>query len=103
MESRFGNKPSDFTSYSEVNAMPDQHPSRQVRSSMPWWNPRYWTKRVFITIGAILTIIIIVIIVAAVVATNRSKSDNRYPNYTNLTYNIAETCTSLINTLTDMY
>lgn len=58
---------------------------------MPWWNPRYWGKRVFITIGIIAIIVLVIIIIVAVMVTKAAKKNNAYPNYTNVTYSLSET------------
>jgi hypothetical protein len=61
---------------------------RHVQSSMPWWNPRYWRKRIWA--GLVAVIVIIIIIVVAVVAT-KSKS-GAYPTYAQVSYSLKETC-----------
>jgi ABC-type proline/glycine betaine transport system permease subunit len=57
---------------------------------MPWWNPRYWQKRVWLILVAI--VVIIAIVVGAVVGVQAKKS--RYPEYSELSYSLAETCKS---------
>lgn len=52
------------------------------------WNPKSWRKRTWaMVVGAIVAIIVIVVAVAVVVS-----KKNRYPNYTALTYSLADTC-----------
>lgn len=54
------------------------------------WNPKAWTKKTKIIVGAVLAaiIIIIVIIVGAVVGTQNS---NSYPDYSQLSYRLEDT------------
>lgn len=52
----------------------------------PWWKPKYWRKRTWGIVGALIVIIIVVVIVVAVLV---SKA-NRYPNYTKLSYSLAD-------------
>lgn len=51
--------------------------------------PKSWGKKVWIGIGAAIVIVIIAIVVPVVVVTR----NNRYPDYTKLTYTLSETCT----------
>ena len=52
-------------------------------------NPMTWSKRVKLIVGTLIAVIlIVVIIVGAVVGTQNSK----YPDYSSLTYNHADTC-----------
>lgn len=82
-------KTPDYT-FGELNVPPSRQP-RQARSSMPWWNPRYWGKRAFITIGIIAVIVLVIIIIVAVMVTKAAKKNNAYPNYTNVTYALSDT------------
>lgn len=78
------------TNFYEVDYdQPYDRPSRAVQTSMPWWNPRYWTKRIWIVL-TIIVVAIIAIIVAVAVTQSRSSS-NAYPNYTNLSYSLTDT------------
>lgn len=61
---------------------------RHVQTSMPWWNPRYWRKRVWG--GVVAAILIIIAIVIAVAVTQTKK--NAYPDYSALSYSLSETC-----------
>lgn len=61
---------------------------RHVQTSMPWWNPRYWRKRVWGGVVAAILIIIAIIIAVAVTVTRKKA----YPNYTELSYSLKETC-----------
>ncbi|KAI9149363.1 putative glycosidase [Paramyrothecium foliicola] len=56
-------------------------------AAAPWWNPKYWQKRVWAIVVAI--IVVIAIVVGAVVGTQVKK--NAYPDYTELSYSLAET------------
>ncbi|GJN75468.1 hypothetical protein PLIIFM63780_009326 [Purpureocillium lilacinum] len=83
-------KPGEFPpQYDEVMFPPRGAPGnvRQARASMPWWNPRYWRKRVWAGIGVVL---VVVIIVAVAVGVTQSKK-NRYPDYSAITYSLSET------------
>ncbi|KAG9250924.1 concanavalin A-like lectin/glucanase domain-containing protein [Emericellopsis atlantica] len=64
-----------------------QNRSRPVQTSKPWWNPRYWRKRVWIAIAVIL---LIIIVIAVAVGVTQSKS-NKYPDYSALSYALSET------------
>jgi len=84
-------KPGEFPpQYDEAMFPPRGAPGnvRQARASMPWWNPRYWRKRVWAGIGVVL---VVVIIVAVAVGVTQSKK-NRYPDYSAITYSLSETC-----------
>jgi len=56
-------------------------------TSVPWWNARYWRKRVW---AGVIAVIVIIIIIVVAVAVTESKS-NSYPDYTELTYSLSET------------
>jgi hypothetical protein len=78
-------KPSGFpASYSEV---PEHRSLRPAQTTLPWWNPRYWPKKVWA--GIVTLIVVLAIIVGAVVGVNAKK--NAYPNYSELSYSLAET------------
>lgn len=61
----------------------------RVTTSRPWWNPRYWTRKIWIAVVGIVVIIIVVIVAVAVAL---SKKNNAYPDYSPLTYNLQDTC-----------
>lgn len=63
---------------------------RQAQTTMPWWNPRYWRKRVWIGLSII---VLVVIIIAVAVGITQSK-DHPYPDYSALNYFLKETCWS---------
>jgi len=52
-----------------------------------WYEHKYWSRKVWIGIGAAVVIVIIIIVVAAVEATKNSK----YPDYSKLTYSLTDT------------
>jgi hypothetical protein len=58
-----------------------------------WYNAREWRKRIWIGLGVVLAIIIIIIVVAVVLV---EKANNRYPDYSPLSYSLAETCMYLV-------
>lgn len=60
---------------------------RHVQASMPWWNPRYWRKRIWFGVVAGILIILAIIIAVAVTVTK----NNAYPNYTTLSYSLVDT------------
>lgn len=64
-------------------------PGRPAQTTMPWWNPRYWPKLAWALIVGV--IVVIAIVVGAVVGTQAKK--NAYPDYSELSYSLAETCT----------
>jgi len=53
-----------------------------------WYNAKGWGKKVWLGIGAALAVIIIVVVVAAVMVTKK----NKYPDYSKLSYSLADTC-----------
>ena len=64
--------------------------SRVPHSRAQRFHPGTWSKRVKIMVAsAVVLIIVIVIIVGAVVGT---EANNRYPDYSAITYNHADTC-----------
>ena len=62
--------------------------ARHLQTSMPWWNPRYWRKRVW---AAIAVVLLIVIVIAVAVGVTEAKN-NKYPDYSELSYSLSETC-----------
>lgn len=82
-------KPDAPPTYEEVALQSrPQTEVRHVQTSMPWWNPRYWRKRVWL--GVVVAILVILAIVIAVAVTQTRKS--AYPDYTALNYTLSETC-----------
>ena len=55
--------------------------------SPPWYNPKAWSKKTWIIIGAVAAVIIAAVIVAAVEVTKA----NEYPGYSALNYTLSET------------
>ncbi|CAM1508179.1 Fc.00g050270.m01.CDS01 [Cosmosporella sp. VM-42] len=81
-------KPGDAPpTYEEIMLTRDTGNVRRVQSSMPWWNPRYWRKRVWA--GVVAAIIIVIIIIIAVAVTQ--SKNNSYPDYTELSYSLKDT------------
>ncbi|KAJ6790260.1 hypothetical protein PWT90_06576 [Aphanocladium album] len=62
-------------------------PSHPATTKMPWWNPRYWAKKVWI---ALTVVIVIIIVIAVAVGVTVSKS-NAYPSYKELAYSLQDT------------
>lgn len=60
-------------------------------SKRPWWNPRFWSRRVWIFSGVIVIVIIVVAVVAGVLAGKSSSSSNAYPDYSPLSYQLQDT------------
>lgn len=54
----------------------------------PWYNFKYWGKRGWAGFVAVVVVIIVIIIVVAVEVTK----NNAYPDYTQLSYSLSETC-----------
>lgn len=69
-------------------APPEDRAWQAAQTSMPWWNPRYWGRKIWIAVGVLVAIIIAAIIAVAV---TKSKSGGSYPDYSNLTYNLVDT------------
>lgn len=63
-------------------------PSHPATTKMPWWNPRYWAKRVWIGLAVALAI---VIAIAVAIGVTVSKA-NAYPSYKELAYTLQDTC-----------
>lgn len=70
---------------------------RQVQTTMPWWNPRYWRKRVW---AGLVAAILIIVVIAVAVGVTQSKN-NAYPDYTTLSYSLSETCELIYSVLID--
>ncbi|KAL7790879.1 family 16 glycoside hydrolase [Trichoderma ceciliae] len=73
--------------YEEVVIDPRSRGFRQARSSVPWWNARYWSKKVWIGIAVV---IVIVIIIAVAVGVTKGKKSS-YPDYSQLNYTLKDT------------
>ncbi|OHE96408.1 endo-beta-glucanase [Colletotrichum orchidophilum] len=52
-----------------------------------WWNYRAWTKRIWAGVGGAVVVLIIIIVAVAVTQTNK----NRYPDYSQLKYQLSDT------------
>ena len=53
-----------------------------------WWNVRHWSWKRWLVAGVALVLLIMIVIVIAVVVSKK----NAYPNYSTLTYSLADTC-----------
>lgn len=87
-EPKHGSQPS----YEEVFPSHHHRPGSgvsKVQTTMPWWNPRYWRKRVW---AIVVTVVVIIIAVAVAVGVTQSQGGGSYPDYSNVTYSLAETC-----------
>ncbi|KAF4120578.1 Glycosyl hydrolases family 16 [Geosmithia morbida] len=88
-EPKPGGNPSSFT---PIHDSPDpvRHGAAgvsRVQTTKPWWNARYWPKKVWAGVAAI---VVIVIVIAVAVGVTQSKKD-AYPNYTELSYSLKDT------------
>ena len=63
-----------------------------------WYDVREWRKKIWIGLGVAVAIIIIVVVVA-VVEVERA---NRYPDYSPLSYSLAETCMYIVSSTTSI-
>ena len=89
MNSHF--KPGDAPPrYEEIQLSRNSRDVRHFQSSMPWWNPRYWRKRVW---GGIVAVVVIVIVIVIAVVVTQSKN-NSYPSYTQVSYSLKDTSKS---------
>ncbi|OAA72598.1 Concanavalin A-like lectin/glucanase [Cordyceps fumosorosea ARSEF 2679] len=75
----------------EGDLMPSHHHGKASRAvtKMPWWNPRYWTRKVWIAVVVVFVIIAVVIGVAVGVTVSKN---NAYPSYKPLSYALQDTC-----------
>jgi hypothetical protein len=87
-EVRSGDFVSSYDNYNHRS----QHGIRHAQATMPWWDPRYWRKRVWAGVAAVL---IIIIVIAVAVGVTQAQN-NAYPNYTELSYSLKETSESTI-------
>jgi len=58
-----------------------------------WWNVKHWGKKGWLILVGVVAVIIVII---AVAVTQVAKA-NRYPDYSKLTYSLAENCTYLVS------
>lgn len=73
--------------YDEIMLSRPGQDVRRASPSMPWWNPRYWRKRVWA--GVVIAILVILAIIIGV-AVSQTKN-NAYPDYTTLSYSLKDT------------
>lgn len=82
-------KPGDMTpQYEDIRFDRNRGNGHQVATSRPWWNPRYWTKKIWAGLAVVL---VIVIVVAVAVGVTQSKKSS-YPDYKPITYSLKDTC-----------
>lgn len=74
--------------YEDIRYARNKGLGQPVATSRPWWNPRYWTRKIWIAVVAVVVIVVVVIIAVAVTVTKK----NAYPDYSPLTYNLQDTC-----------
>lgn len=55
----------------------------------PWYNPKAWSKKIWI--GVVVLVIILIIVIAVPIGVTQSQN-NAYPNYAEVAYSLAETC-----------
>ncbi|KAK2593220.1 hypothetical protein QQS21_009060 [Conoideocrella luteorostrata] len=73
--------------YQDFRYERNRGPGQPVATSRPWWNPRYWTRKIWIGVVALVVIIIVVVVAVAVTVSKK----NRYPDYSPLTYKLQDT------------
>lgn len=74
--------------YDEIMLNPDSPDFRKPDDVRPpWWNARYWRKRVW---GGLVVAIVLCLIIIVVVAVTQVRK-NRYPDYTTLSYSLSDT------------
>lgn len=63
-------------------------------SSESRWNPKNWSRRIWLIVCSAI-IVVVIVIVAAVVGVNATKNNSKsssYPDYTKLNYTLLDTC-----------
>ncbi|KAM5374913.1 hypothetical protein ACJZ2D_006257 [Fusarium nematophilum] len=73
--------------YDEIMLPRQGNDIRHVSPTMPWWNPRYWRKRVWAGVAAGVVILLVIVIAVAVTEVRK----NRYPDYSTLSYSLKDT------------
>ncbi|XWW99379.1 hypothetical protein V2A60_007388 [Cordyceps javanica] len=73
----------------EDDLVPYHGKANRATTKMPWWNPRYWARKVWIAVAVVVVIIIVVIGVAVGVTVSKN---NAYPSYKPLSYTLQDTC-----------
>jgi ABC-type Fe3+ transport system permease subunit len=77
--------------YEDIRYARNRGYGQPVATSRPWWNPRYWTRKIWIAVVAVLVIVVAVVIAVAVVVSKK----NAYPDYSTLNYKLQDTCVFL--------
>ncbi|RGP79954.1 hypothetical protein FLONG3_1898 [Fusarium longipes] len=78
---------SEAPAYDEILPSRKGQDVRHASSRMPWWNPRYWRRGVW---AAVVLVFVVVLIIVIAVSVTKVK-ENRYPNYSPLSYSLADT------------
>ncbi|KAJ3474865.1 hypothetical protein NLG97_g9660 [Lecanicillium saksenae] len=78
-----------MTGYDDEGDLMPYHgkPRHPATTKMPWWNPRYWGKRVWIGLAVVVAILIAIGVGVGVTV---SKA-NAYPSYKQLAYSLQDT------------
>jgi len=66
----------------------ETHKPEKYITKPKWWDLKAWGWKKWTLLGATVVVLVVVIIVGAVIATRNA----RYPNYSKLTYTLADTC-----------
>jgi hypothetical protein len=53
-----------------------------------WYDAKRWGKKVWIVVAAIIAVVIIIVVVGVV----EGEKKNKYPDYSRLSYSLADTC-----------
>ena len=75
------------------NFGPMGYNSRQVQTRKPWWNPRYWGRKVWIFV-VVLLVVVIAVVIGVAVGVSQANKKNAYPDYKALNYSLKKTCMS---------
>jgi hypothetical protein len=75
--------------YSEDQDRSYAYGDRPQHQSTAWYNPKSWSRKVWIIVVVIAVIVIAIVIAVPVVVTKTSK--NSYPDYTEVAYALSET------------
>ena len=65
-----------------------EDPHRYSSGGSKWWNVKTWGWKRWAILAAAVVVLIVVIVVAVVLSTKKDK----YPNYSQLSYKLADTC-----------
>ncbi|KHO01414.1 Concanavalin A-like lectin/glucanase [Metarhizium album ARSEF 1941] len=79
--------------YENIRFARNQGHGQLVATSRPLWNPRYWSRKIWIAIVVVVAIIVAIIIAVAVTVTKK----NAYPDYSALKYDLRDTSHGLVH------